>query len=185
MSDESPEGPAVTLRFHPQISLKSFPPGDGMVLPIRADQRPLRGVVGLADWRLRGMLSRLLMSGRFSGRFGETCLVPGGGLLPVDKLLLFGVGSEGDRDPQRIAWAMAEVVAAFSGLEVARQLWPMADLAGVGMEPHMVAELWLEALSASPPADHALVVGGGPWAIALKEHLATRAVDRSWRVTLT
>jgi len=44
------------------------------------------------DWRLHGRLSRLLMSGFFSGHPGEKLLYPLNGRLGADKLLLVGAG---------------------------------------------------------------------------------------------
>ena len=51
---------------------------DALVLPIFADERPLRGAAGLCDWRLNGRLSRLVRAKRATGtRDFTTALVQG------------------------------------------------------------------------------------------------------------
>ncbi len=57
------------------------------------DQRPLRGGAGLADWRLCGWLSRLLLASRAIGEPGEALLVPTQGRLRAPRLLLVGLGA--------------------------------------------------------------------------------------------
>ncbi len=56
------------------------------------DQRPLRGGAGLADWRLCGWLSRLLLASRASGEVGEAVLTITHGRLRAPRLLLVGLG---------------------------------------------------------------------------------------------
>jgi hypothetical protein len=57
------------------------------------DQRPLRGGAGLADWRLCGWLSRLLLASRASGESGEAVLTTTHGRLRAPRLLLVGLGA--------------------------------------------------------------------------------------------
>jgi hypothetical protein len=57
------------------------------------DQRPLRGGAGLADWRLCGWLSNLLLASRVSGEIGEAVLATTHGRLRAPRLLLVGLGS--------------------------------------------------------------------------------------------
>jgi len=56
------------------------------------DQRPLRGGAGLADWRLCGFVSRLLLAERATGELGEAVLATTHGRLRADRLLLVGLG---------------------------------------------------------------------------------------------
>lgn len=65
---------------------------DALLLPIFADERPLRGAAGLADWRLNGRLSRLLRARKASGDRGETVLLPPGRRLRFARVMLFGLG---------------------------------------------------------------------------------------------
>lgn len=65
---------------------------DALLLPFFADERPLRGAAGLADWRLNGRLSRLLRARRATGARGETLLLPPGRRLTFKRVMLFGLG---------------------------------------------------------------------------------------------
>ncbi|MGC4067666.1 MAG: M17 family peptidase N-terminal domain-containing protein [Polyangiaceae bacterium] len=56
------------------------------------DERPIRGLAGLLDFRLQGKLSNLLASGFATGSLGEVLLLPGKPALAFDKLILFGLG---------------------------------------------------------------------------------------------
>jgi hypothetical protein len=81
---------------------------DALLLPIFADERPLRGAAGLADWRLCGRLSRLIKSGRASGAQGESILLPPGRRLRFQRIVVFGLGeSKGygeDRFRRDVRW---------------------------------------------------------------------------------
>lgn len=57
------------------------------------DQRPLRGGAGVADWRLCGFVSRLLLTARARGEPGEAVLATTHGRLRAERLLLVGLGS--------------------------------------------------------------------------------------------
>ena len=55
--------------------------------------RPLRGEAGRADWRLCGLLSRLVASSHLRGRAGEAALVYTGRRLRAPRLVLLGLGA--------------------------------------------------------------------------------------------
>ena len=86
---------------------------DALVLPFFADERPLRGAAGLADWRLCGRLSRLVKSNRASAEQGETMLLPPGRRLRFGKILWFGLGDAKGYSDERfrkdIAWILGVV----------------------------------------------------------------------------
>ena len=68
-----------------------------------ADERPLRGTAGIADWRLCGLISELLEQGRLRGELGEVILVPSGGRLRTPRVLLVGLGGQSDFEAQRLS----------------------------------------------------------------------------------
>ena len=68
------------------------------IVPVFLDQRPLQGLGGLLDWRESGRISRLLRSGFYEGKRGERVLLPGSHRAPVDRLVLIGLGAQGDYD---------------------------------------------------------------------------------------
>jgi Cytosol aminopeptidase family, N-terminal domain len=57
------------------------------------DQRPVDGAAALLDWRLNGLLSRLLLEGSATGRLGEYILVQNNGKLQTPWILFAGGGS--------------------------------------------------------------------------------------------
>jgi len=71
------------------------PAGQALALTFFADERPLRGAAGLADWRLGGRLSRLIREAKLAGGAGEAMLMAhAGGRLPFDRIFVFGLGGE-------------------------------------------------------------------------------------------
>ena len=67
-------------------------PGDLLVLPFFASDRPLRGPAALADWRLCGLLTDHLVEGRVSGKPGEAVLLATGRLFRAPLALALGLG---------------------------------------------------------------------------------------------
>ena len=56
------------------------------------DERPLRGAAGRVDWRLCGLVTELMETGKLRGKVGEATLVPSMGRLAADRVLLLGLG---------------------------------------------------------------------------------------------
>lgn len=77
------------------------------VVPVFSDERPLLGLAGLIDWRGSGCLSKLVRSGFCRSVAREQVLVPCDRRLPVDRLVLVGLGPREHYDEAR-ARAMAE-----------------------------------------------------------------------------
>ncbi len=109
-----------------------------------ADERPLRGLAGLLDWRLAGRLSALARSGFLTGETDEVVLVPGRPRLPFEKIVVLGLGprsSFGDGVARR---AIARLKAALDGLQVKRALVELPGRATGSVAPERAAELLLE-----------------------------------------
>jgi hypothetical protein len=66
--------------------------GEAVAVFFFEDDRPLSGPAGLVDWRLNGLLTRLLLEGRAIGRPGEKILVRGNGKLDAPWVLFVGGG---------------------------------------------------------------------------------------------
>src|SRR5260221_7290847 len=56
------------------------------------DERPMRGLAGLLDWRLAGKISRLARESFIEGELGEVLFVPARPRLPFDKIIVIGLG---------------------------------------------------------------------------------------------
>lgn len=77
------------------------------VVPVFSDERPLLGLAGLIDWRGSGCLSAVLRSGFCTSELREQVLVPCDRRLPIDRLVLVGLGPREQYDEGR-ARALAE-----------------------------------------------------------------------------
>ncbi|MBK8236468.1 MAG: hypothetical protein IPK74_13000 [Deltaproteobacteria bacterium] len=112
------------------------------------DERPLRGLAALVDWRCSGALSGLLRSGFCTGEPGESVLLPGRRDLPAERWLLFGMGRQDALDPAR-AKALAERAVA-----CALRLRPRDVLLALpgGNEERELAEAMLSAIVAAHEA---------------------------------
>ncbi len=84
----------MLVRFTlPELSALDALDAEVLVAAVYEDVRPARGVAGLCDWRLGGRISRLMRNGFITGKTGEVVMIPGKPNLPVDKILLVGVGA--------------------------------------------------------------------------------------------
>ncbi len=66
------------------------------------DLRPLRGSVGVVDWAMNGLITNLIRGGKVTGEFMESTLIRPGRLLACEKLLILGIGSYFECDPEKI-----------------------------------------------------------------------------------
>ena len=118
---------------------------DCAVLAVFDDQRPLRGGVGLVDWRLCGRLSQLLKRDLFGPRW---VLLPSEGRLRVPRILVGGIGTTQGLDSAKLRDFARE--AAGRALELgARSLaWDLA-LAGPAVTAESAAASVLGGFSAA------------------------------------
>jgi hypothetical protein len=89
---------------------------DLAVLPFFEDERPLQGLSGLVDWRTGGSLSALLRAGFCTGAGGEAVLLPGRRTLPMERLVLLGLGPSRTFDRAAAEAAGERIVAVVEGL---------------------------------------------------------------------
>ena len=71
-------------------------PHECLVLGFFSDERPPRGNGGFVDWRLNGLVSRLIAEGRIRGDFSERVLIDSHRRIPSQKVVLFGLGKRRD-----------------------------------------------------------------------------------------
>jgi hypothetical protein len=104
----------------PQLGLAPGPiervRADVAVVPLFANERPLRAAAGRVDWRLCGRLSHLFAEGRLSGAIGEAVLLPGGGGIAAPRVLGVGAGGRGLIDAAAWASWVADALARSRGL---------------------------------------------------------------------
>lgn len=117
---------------------------DALVLTFFADERPLRGAAGLADWRLCGRLSRLLKANRIEGGEGEALMLPPGRRLAFPRVVLLGLGASArfDEDAYRAHARRVRDVLARAGVS-RYALQPPGRATGL-IAARRAALLWLE-----------------------------------------
>jgi hypothetical protein len=90
--------------------------GDVLVLTAFADERPLAGLAGLVDWRLRGALSEWMMNGFATGHANERVLYPTRGRLNQRFVLMIGLGARAQHRADRARAAAFAATSAVSNL---------------------------------------------------------------------
>lgn len=118
---------------------------DALVLSFFADERPLRGAAGLADWRLCGRISRLLRGGKLTGRRGETTMLPPAGRrLTFPRLVLFGLGDSERFDEERYRQEVRRIRMVLARAGIKRYaLQPPGRASGL-IAARRALEIWLE-----------------------------------------
>jgi hypothetical protein len=98
---------------------------DTVCLFIPEDERPLTGLAGYVDWRLSGMLSRVLMGDFFRGAALDTVLMPTDSRIPAIRLFAVGLGALKGLDGSRLGDA----------LKTAAEMLNKAKVTAVALEP--------------------------------------------------
>jgi hypothetical protein len=109
-----------------------------------SDERPMRGLAALLDWRLAGRLSALARSGFMRGDADEVVLVPGRPHLPFEKILVFGLGARSAFGDGVVRRMLARLASTLEGLNVKRALVELPGRASGDLSAERAAELLLE-----------------------------------------
>jgi len=116
----------------PQLGLAPGPiervRADVAVVPLFANERPLRAAAGRVDWRLCGRLSHLFAEGRLSGAVGEAVLLPGGGGICAPRVLGIGAGARAQIDAAAWASWVADALTRSRGLTAQRAVIALPEL---------------------------------------------------------
>ncbi len=137
----------MDLRFTtPELRKLDLAGTEVLVATLPSDERPPRGVAGLADWRLSGRISRIIESGFATGEVGEVLLVPGKPKLPFDKIVLFGVG-ERKAFNERVFRAVVErMLATLEGLRARTAVVELPGRHFGAIAPDRAADVLLESV---------------------------------------
>lgn len=116
-----------------QLNLSTSPPDRlkhrCLVLGCFSDEKPPRGVCGLMDWRLNGMLSREIKQHHITGEFKEKVAIPHPDRAGCDLMLLFGMGPVADLSYDRIYDAAYDTMGTVDKMKI----WDFAfDVPGEG-----------------------------------------------------
>jgi hypothetical protein len=110
------------------------------------DERPLRGLAGLLDWRLAGRLSRLAKETFLQGDALEVLALPVRPRLPFDKALVIGLGPRASFDETTYRKAVVRLFDALSGLHVKKALVELPGRGSDAIPVERAAEILLDVL---------------------------------------
>ncbi|HWV37592.1 MAG TPA: M17 family peptidase N-terminal domain-containing protein [Vulgatibacter sp.] len=85
--------------------------GEDLVAFAGLEDRPLRGLAGLVDWRACGKLTRLVKDGVFAGEAGEALIALPAGSVRIRRLFVMGKGTKLEAALERVRRAGGERVA--------------------------------------------------------------------------
>jgi hypothetical protein len=80
------------LRSAEEVLLGNESDGELVICSIFEDQRPIKGVAGGLDWRLRGLISEFIKKGRIAGSRDELVYLPIRHQHGMRHLLVVGLG---------------------------------------------------------------------------------------------
>ena len=131
---------------------------DALVLPFFSDDVPTQGALGLADWRLCGLISRMNVRKKILGSWLETVLLPGYPRLGMDKLILVGVGETARFNGELFGQALAHMllILSRSAARISALVLPGRQLGLI--EPVPAIEALLQLASRYPEQDELFVV---------------------------
>ena len=131
---------------------------EALALAFFEDERPLRGALGLCDFRLCGQLSRLLVRGRASGALGETVLIPARPRLPFEKLFLFGAGPADELDLGRFDQVVERMLDTLDRASVRASVVGLPGRASERIPPVRAMEIFLARALAHPEQDEVTLI---------------------------
>lgn len=149
----------MELRFvPPNLHALDDHPAEVIACAVWSDERPMRGLAGLLDWRLAGRVSRLAKEQFVTGSVGEVLCMQGKPRLPFDKVILVGLGARAAFDEAAYGRALDVLLHTLEGLHVKRAVVELPGRAGDKIAPERAAELVLDATRDSEAHDRWFLV---------------------------
>ncbi len=166
----------------PDIELLDEIECEALAMPFFEDERPLRGVLGILDWRLCGFVSRMIIRGRICGCLGEAVLLPGRPHLNVDMLFLFGQGPEAAWSEERAEQTTERMLSTLGAAAARTSALTLPGRAGKGIGPARAMEIFLQVSNRHPEHDEVIVVESAPGQKAMasvleRQRRRARALD--------
>ncbi|MGH7270464.1 MAG: M17 family peptidase N-terminal domain-containing protein [Polyangiaceae bacterium] len=144
----------MDIRFiAPELRALDSASAEVCVCSIWSDERPIRGLAGLLDWRLGGRISAQLTSDFARGLRGEVLLLPGKPQVPFEKVLVAGLGPRGSFDERSFRSAVVNIGSALEGLRVRRAVVELPGPASGAIDPEAAIAWALDCVGASPEHD--------------------------------
>ncbi len=152
-------------------------PAEVIACSMWSDERPMRGLAGLLDWRLAGRVSKLAREQFAKGEVGDVLCMQGRPRLPYEKVIVVGAGAQAAFDEDAFRGAMATLLRTLEGLNVQRAVVELPGRANDRIAPERAAEIVLDAVRDSEAHDAWWLVEG-PEAQA---KIAARAIEERRR----
>jgi hypothetical protein len=151
----------VDFRFvRPNLRLIDEVGAEAIVCSIWQDLRPFRGLAGLLDWRLAGMLSSRAKRGHLIGSVGEVTLVPGHPKLSFDKVIVFGLGPQSTFEEDIFRKTLAHTFQCLEGLQIRRAVMELPGRGDDTFDIDQAAEVIINAAGDTNPLDVAWLIEG-------------------------
>lgn len=144
----------MELRFIlPSLRRLDLAATEVLVASVTEDERPVRGLAGLLDWRMNGRISGLLGNGFATGKLGEVLLIPGKPRLPFDKVILFGLGRAVDFGDRTYRVVVERVLSTLEGLKARSAVVELPGRHLDVIKPDAAASVLLEIVNDRPDHD--------------------------------
>jgi hypothetical protein len=144
----------VEFRFvAPELHRLDETPAEVIACAMWSDERPMRGLVGLLDWRLAGRVSRLAREKFTKGDVGDVLCVQGRPRLPYEKVIVIGAGERAKFDEDAFRTAVGTLIRTLEGLNVQRAVVELPGRGGDRIPPERAAEIVLDAVRDSEAHD--------------------------------
>jgi hypothetical protein len=151
----------MELRFvAPTLRALDESPAEVIACSVWQDERPMRGLAGLLDWRLSGRVSRLARAEFLKGDLGEVLCLPGRPRLPFDKVVVIGLGRRDAFDEAAFRAATGALLRTLEGLRVQRAVVELPGRGDDRIAPTLAADIVLEAARDSEAHDAWYLVEG-------------------------
>jgi leucyl aminopeptidase len=137
----------------PELHALDEHPAEVIACAVWSDERPMRGLAGLLDWRLAGRVSRLARQSFVKGDAGEILCLQGKPRIPFDKVILVGAGPKAAFDEDAYRRAVGALLRTLEGLHVKRAVVELPGRAGEKIGPARAAEIVLEVTRESEAHD--------------------------------
>jgi hypothetical protein len=133
-----------------------------LAFPLFEDERPPRGLAGLVDWRMDGLLSRIrvttvhpefenphyrsLALGPFGAALNEKLLFPPGRWLPFDRVLVVGLGPKPKYDGQAYRSVVKDLLGTVTSMRVGTLALQLPGWRTAGVPARRAADVFVSEL---------------------------------------
>lgn len=109
----------MTVQFlQPEFSTLDVNKNDTFVFCFFSNEKPLKGIKGLLDWRMNGRISRLIIEGKITGILGESIIMPTNQRISANKVCMFGLGDSKEFSMEKCRKIILKIIDTLKKLNV-------------------------------------------------------------------